>query len=181
MPPDEHIAHDHAACWRAMAVGDLPAVSALSSTVHPKHPERPEVLDEKFRLHPRGCFVLASGQVISEGQVISGYCFSHPWTRDAVPALDTFLGRLPERPTTYYVHDLTLDETLRGQGLGRAIVPLLFECACFLGIPHLSLVAVNRRGPFWQAAGFSMTADAALQAAVRKKYGEGAVHMERQL
>ena len=174
MLPDEHTANDHAACWRAMAVADLPAVSALSSTVHPKHPERPEVLDEKFRLHPRGCFVLAAGKSIS------GYCFSHPWTRGSVPALDTFLDRLPERPTTYYVHDLTLDETLRGHGLGRAIVPMLFECARFHGISHLSLVAVNRRGPFWQAAGFKRTADEALQATTRAKYGD-AVHMERLL
>jgi GNAT superfamily N-acetyltransferase len=158
-----------------MAIGDLPVVDALSSAIHPNYPERPEVLDEKFRLHPLGCFVLAAGKSIS------GYCFSHPWTRGAVPALDTFLGRLPERPTTYYVHDLTLDETLRGQGFGRAIVPMLFECARFLGIPHLSLVAVNRRGPFWQAAGFAPNADEALRAAVREKYGEGAVHMERQL
>jgi len=158
-----------------MAAGDLPAVSALSSTVHRRHPERAEVLDEKFRLHPRGCFVLAPGQGIS------GYCFSHPWTRGGAPALDTFLGRLPDQPTTYYVHDLTLDEALRGQGLGRAIVPLLFECARSLAVPHLSLVAVNRRGPFWQAAGFVRSADETLQAAAREKYGENAVHMEKLL
>ena len=175
MTPDGQTANDHAACWRAMAAGDLPAVSALSSTVHPRHPERPEVLDEKFRLHPRGCFVLASSQGLS------GYCFSHPWTRGGAPALDTFLGRLPDQPTTYYVHDLTLDEALRGQGLGRAIVPILFECARSLGVPHLSLVAVNRRGPFWQAAGFVRSADEAWQAAARKKYGDGAVHMEKLL
>jgi len=112
---------------------------------------------------------------------ISGYCFSHPWTQGGAPALDTFLGRLPDQPTTYYVHDLTLDEALRGQGLGRAIVPLLFECARSLAVPHLSLVAVNRRGPFWQAAGFVRSADETLQAAAREKYGENAVHMEKLL
>ena len=81
-----------AAAWRAMAADDLPAVHALSIRVHPDHPERPEVLDEKFRLYPRGCFVLAPGQDIS------GYCFSHPWTRGAVPALDRFLGRCRTAP-----------------------------------------------------------------------------------
>ena len=160
--------------WRSMASADLAVVDALSANVHPNYPERAEVLDEKFRLHPRGCFVLASGDGIA------GYCFSHPWLRGAVPALDTFLGQLPVRPTTYYVHDLTLDAGLRGQGHGRAIVPLLFECARSLGVSHLSLVAVNRRGPFWQAAGFKRTADAALQDVTRAKYGD-AVHMERLL
>jgi GNAT superfamily N-acetyltransferase len=157
-----------------MASADLAVVDVLSTHIHPDYPERAEVLGEKFRLHPRGCFVLASGDGIA------GYCFSHPWLRGAVPALDAFLGRLPARPTTYYVHDLTLDAGLRGQGHGRAIVPLLFECARSLGIPHLSLVAVNRRGPFWQAAGFKRTADEALQATTRAKYGD-AVHMEQLL
>ena len=50
-----------------------------------------------------------------------------------------------------------------------------------MALGHLSLVAVNRRGPFWQAAGFVPTADQALQAAARAKYGDGAVHMERAL
>ena len=98
-----------------------------------------------------------------------------------MPALDSLLGSMPVTPTTYYVHDLTLDASLRGQGQGRAIVPLLFEAAQSLGLSHLSLVAVNRRGPFWQAAGFSCSADEALQAAARAKYDSDAVHMERQL
>jgi ribosomal protein S18 acetylase RimI-like enzyme len=155
-----------------MSQSDLPAVHDLSMRVHPDHPERAEVLAEKFQLYPSGCFVLET-----DGAIV-GYCFSHPWTRGAIPALDGLLGVLPVKPTTYYVHDLTLDEAMRGRGQGRAVVPLLFEAARLLGLPHLSLVAVNRRGPFWQAAGFSRTADAALQAAAQAKYGAGSVHME---
>jgi GNAT superfamily N-acetyltransferase len=158
-----------------MSSGDLPAVHGLSMRVHPEHPERAEVLAEKFRLYPPGCFVLEMG-----GGIV-GYCFSHPWTRRAIPALDGLLRMLPASPTTYYVHDLTLDEALRGKGQGRAVVPLLFEAARSLGLAHLSLVAVNRRGPFWQAAGFLRIADEALQATARAKYGAGAVHMEREI
>jgi GNAT superfamily N-acetyltransferase len=161
--------------WRLMSQGDLPAVHDLSMRVHPDHPERAEVLAEKYRLYPSGCFVLEAGGGIA------GYCFSHPWIRGGVPALDGLLGALPAGPTTYYVHDLTLDETMRGQGQGRAVVPSLFEAARSLGLSHLSLVAVNRRGPFWQAAGFSRIADEAIQATARAKYGAGAVHMERSL
>ena len=157
-----------------MSQGDLPAVHDLSMRVHPDHPERAEVLAEKFRLCPSGCFVLEADGVVA------GYCFSHPWSRGAIPALDGLLGALPAGPTTYYVHDLTLDETMRGQGQGRAVVPLLFATARSLGLSHLSLVAVNRRGPFWQAAGFVRTADEAMQATTRAKYGD-AVHMERTL
>jgi ribosomal protein S18 acetylase RimI-like enzyme len=158
-----------------MSQGELPAVHDLSMRVHPEHPERVEVLAEKFRLYPSGCFVLET-----DGAIV-GYLFSHPWVKGAIPALDGFLKSLPVAPTTYYDHDLTLDEAMRGQGQGRAVVPLLLEAARSLGLPHVSLVAVNRREPFWQAAGFSRTADEALQEAARAKYGAGAVHMERNL
>ena len=161
--------------WRLMSQGDLSAVHGLSMRVHPGHPERAEVLAEKLRLCPSGCFVLEAG-----GAIV-GYCFSHPWIKGTVPALDGFLGSLPANPTTYYVHDLTLDETIRGRGQGRTVVPLLFKAARSLHFVHLSLVAVNQRGPFWQAAGFSRTADERLQAAAQAKYGARAVHMERHL
>ncbi len=97
-----------------MAAGDLAAVHALSMRVHPDYPERAEVLSEKFRLFKRGCFV------VDNSAAIVGYCFSHPWKRGRVAALDTLLGVLPDRPTTFYIHDLTLDESLRGRGVGRA-------------------------------------------------------------
>jgi ribosomal protein S18 acetylase RimI-like enzyme len=174
MPRDKTMT-GRAVHWRAMATADLPAVHGLSMRVHPDHPERAEVLAEKFQLYPRGCFVL------TPGQGIDGYCFSHPWTKGAVPALDGFLRHLPAQPTTYYVHDLTIDEAVRGQGQGRAVVSLLLEAAQSLGLKHLSLVAVNRRGPFWHAAGFVRTPDEALQASARGKYDDGAVHMERTL
>ena len=131
---------------RPMSADDLAPVHELSMRVHPNYPERAEVLAEKFRLYPSGCFVLET----KDG--IAGYCFSHPWTKGEVPALDGLLGALPVKPTTYYVHDLTLDEALRGLGQGRAIVPLLFAAAQSLGLSHLSLVAVNRRGPCRSAA-----------------------------
>src|SRR4051812_5907909 len=102
--------------WRPMSADDLAAVHALSMRVHPNYPERAEVLAEKFKLFPAGCFVLEANDSIA------GYCFSHPWGKGTVPALDSPLGALPVTPTTYYVHDLTLGEALRGQGQGRAIV-----------------------------------------------------------
>jgi ribosomal protein S18 acetylase RimI-like enzyme len=158
-----------------MEAADLAAVHALSLAVHPDHPERAEVLAEKFRLFPGGCFVLdgASG--------IAGYCFSHPWTRDSAPALDTLIGALPQRPGAYFIHDLTVDPAARGAGLGRAVVPHLFDVARSLKLTHLTLVAVNDRGPFWRAAGFSAVADEAMQAAARAKYGAGALMMAREL
>jgi GNAT superfamily N-acetyltransferase len=161
--------------WRVMAAGDLDGVHALSLAVHPDYPERAAVLAEKLALHPGGCFVLA------QGGRIAGYCFSHPWRRGDIPPLDTLLGRLPADPTTHFVHDLTLDEALRGTGAGRAAVALILAAARAAGLSHLSLVAVNGRGPFWQAAGFLPAAGGAVQQAAAAKYGAGAMAMERVL
>jgi GNAT superfamily N-acetyltransferase len=160
-----------------MTPADLAAVHALSMRVHPDYPERAAVLAEKQALFPAGCFVLAGGAAAG----VTGYCFSHPWTKGAVPALDTLIGALPERPATYFIHDLTIDASLRGSGLGRAVVPLLFNAARTAAMSRLTLVAVNDRWPFWQAAGFVRVTDPAMQEMVRGKYGPHAVLMEREI
>lgn len=161
--------------WRAMAARDLEAVHRISADVHPAHPERAEVLADKLRLFPNGCFVLEA-----DGR-IAGYCFSHPWTDGPPPPLDTLMTALPPGLSAYFVHDLTVEEAVRGAGMGRALVPALFETAQAAGFDRLVLVAVNNRGPFWEAAGFSVTPDEALQQAARAKYGAGAVHMQIRL
>ena len=42
-----------------MRVPDLPQVTDLSMRIHVNYPERAEVLAEKLRLYPAGCFVLS--------------------------------------------------------------------------------------------------------------------------
>jgi hypothetical protein len=161
--------------WRAMTAPDLAAVAALAIQVHPNYPERPEVLAEKFRLFPAGCFTLASQRAVH------GYCFSHPWLVSSPPSLDAFLGALPKRPDGYFIHDLTLDISARRRSLAAKLVPDLVSAARAAGLPHMTLVAVNGSAPFWSRMGFRRTADEALQESARAKYDAGAVHMERRL
>jgi GNAT superfamily N-acetyltransferase len=161
--------------WRAMMAADLAAVAALSTRVHPNYPERPEVLAEKFRLFPKGCFTL----VDSEG--IRGYCFSHPWKKGAPPSLDTLLGTMPSDADSYFIHDLTLDASMRKRNLAARLVPSLVQAARDAKLAHMALVAVNGSSPFWSRMGFRATEDEAIQQAARAKYDSGAVHMERWL
>jgi len=161
--------------WRAMTTSDLAAVAVLSARVHPNYPERPEVLAEKFRLFPQGCFALAGGKAIA------GYCFSHPWRKGAPPSLDTFLEELPRDANSYFIHDLTLDVSMRKKNLPAALVPDLICAAQEAGLPHMALVAVNGSAPFWSRMGFQRTGDEAIQAAARSKYDADTVHMERSL
>ncbi len=163
--------------WRPMMAADLAAVDDLSARIHPDFPERPEILAEKFRLFPRGCFVLAAAP---EGQP-NGYCFSHPWMFGAPPALDTMLDALPEAPTAYFIHDLTVEASLRGRNFASTLVPRLFETARDAAIGRMMLVAVSGSAPFWSRMGFHRTDDDALQSATHAKYGAGAIHMEREI
>jgi GNAT superfamily N-acetyltransferase len=163
--------------WRPMSAADLAAVDDLSARIHPDFPERPEVLAEKFRLFPRGCFVLAAAP---EGRP-NGYCFSHPWMFGAPPALDTMLRALPEAATAYFIHDLTVEASLRGRNFASTLVPRLFEAARDAALRRMMLVAVSGSTPFWMRMGFHRTGDDQLQAATRAKYGDGAVHMNRDL
>ncbi|MDR3644596.1 MAG: GNAT family N-acetyltransferase, partial [Clostridia bacterium] len=74
--------------WRPMAVADLEMVSQIACQIHAALPERAEVLAEKFRLFPQGCFIFQG-----DGKIV-GYAIAHPWTRQAIPPLDSFLGEL---------------------------------------------------------------------------------------
>ena len=162
--------------WRPMTAADLAAVAALSSRVHPNFPERPEVLAEKFRLFPQGCFAL------SAGGTLAGYCFSHPWIKDAPPpALDHLLGEMPPKADSYFIHDLTLDASIRRRNLAARLVPALMQAARDTKIAHMTLVAVNGTSPFWSRMGFARTEDEAIQAQAREKYDACAVHMQRDL
>lgn len=161
--------------WRTMAAADLPAVGALSARLHPAFPERPAVLAEKLQLFAPGCFVLAGASSIR------GYCFSHPWRAGPPPALDAFLGALPQPPDGYFIHDLTLEAAAQGRRCASALVPRLIGLAKDLAVPQVALVAVNRSEPFWRRMGFQRTADERVQQAARAKYDAGAVHMRRDL
>ena len=166
--------------WRPMTPDDIPAVYALSRAVHTDYPEREAVLAEKRTLFPAGCFALDAGQSADGDTRIVGYAFSHPWS-DTPPSLDTFLTALPARPSTYFIHDVTLDERTRGEGHAAAIVPMLIEIARARGLTRTMLVAVNGAEAFWGKSGFVEASDTTRQTTVREKYGPRAILMGRDL
>jgi ribosomal protein S18 acetylase RimI-like enzyme len=191
-----------------MTLADLPALLAIADVVHPDYPEDPAVFEERLALFPAGCWVLehhprlasplkgeeyegtvqpvdkalplegvGGGETLRRGGLI-GYILSHPWTYAAPPALNSQLGALPTPPTTYYIHDIALLPEARGTGAANAIVVQLVKLAETLGLPNLSLVAVNNSVAFWQRHGFVLTPIPALDAKLRS-YDEAARFMAR--
>jgi GNAT superfamily N-acetyltransferase len=153
--------------WRAMTADDLPAAYEMSKTIHPAFPEDFAVMAEKFRLFPSGCF-FAPG---------AGYAVSHPWAGPP-PPLNRPLGRLPEHPTLYDIHDVAIFAAARGVGFGREIVARIKSVATGRGLGRLGLVAVNGSVPFWQRQGFAVHP---LPAEKLASYGPDARYMEAQI
>ncbi|BAM91432.1 hypothetical protein S58_54540 [Bradyrhizobium oligotrophicum S58] len=134
-----------------MTIDDLAAVDAIAARVHPAYPEDRTVFAERLRLHPDGCWVLATS-----GGEVAGYVISHPWHLGEPPALNVLVGRLPVPASTYYIHDLALLPAARGSGAAGRIVAELIRHARQLGVRSLSLVAVSASTAFWEKQGFAV-------------------------
>jgi GNAT superfamily N-acetyltransferase len=134
--------------WRTMSALDLAAVEAIAGVVHKSYYESAEVLAERRQLYPNGAHLLEIG----ERPV--GYVLSHPWRRDAIPALNARLGGLPADADTYYLHDLALLPVARRMGAAHFMVTVLGRHALARGFRTLSLVAVNGSQLFWSRQGF---------------------------
>lgn len=160
--------------WRPMTAADMPAVCAIAGRVHVAYPEDDAVFAERLRLYPGGCAVLEQ-----DGKPCA-YAITHPWRYAEPPALNVMLGALPDRPTTYYIHDIALLPETRGTGAGSAIVNAVIAEAERAGLPNVSLVAVNKSVPFWSRFGFEPTDEPAL-AAKLLSYDADARFMVRKL
>jgi ribosomal protein S18 acetylase RimI-like enzyme len=160
--------------WRAMTEADLPALLAVAGIVHPNYPEDPAVFAERLRLCPTGCLVLEGG-----GRPI-GYILSHPWHFAQPPALNSLLGALPDRPGTYYIHDIALLPEARGTGSVTPLVERLVADAEERGFPNISLVAVNNSAGMWTRYGFKIVIDPALETKLLS-YDDDARFMVREL
>jgi GNAT superfamily N-acetyltransferase len=131
-----------------MSAFDLGAVESIAAAVHPFFHETVEVLAERQRLYPYGCYLLEIGERPT------GYVLSHPWRSGAVPPLNTRLGVLPPQPDTYYLHDLALLPVARRIGAGSRIISALIKHARAGGYATMSLIAVNGSHGFWERHGF---------------------------
>lgn len=162
-----------------MTPADLPALLAVADIVHPSYPEDAAVFEERLALFPAGCLVLEHHpHLAGQGTKLIGYILSHPWAYAAPPALNSLLGALPTPPTTYYIHDIALLPEARGTGAANTVVRQLTKLAETMGLPNLSLVAVNNSVAFWQRHSFVLTPIPALDAKLRS-YDEAARFMVR--
>ena len=149
--------------WRPMQSRDLAAVAVLANAIHLSYPEDPAVIEDRLTVYPEGCHVL------DDDGLPRGYLLCHPWRRHQIPALNSTLGSLPDRPDCLYLHDLALDESVRGQGHALTAVEIALDQARSRRLPAVLLVAVGRAHTFWEHVGFRRSD--AHEAEVCGKYG----------
>ena len=161
--------------WRPMRADDLPAVAAISATVHGDYVETQATYAERLALYPAGCLVLERGG-LERGDQVAGFLVSHPWHAGQSPALNERLGAIPHENADYYLHDIALLPQTRGSGAGKAALAFVIAHARARGFERVSLVAVNGADRFWSAQGFDHveTADAS-------PYGPGSFAMQLKL
>jgi len=151
---------------------DLADVVALAARVHPDLPEEAAVFQDRLRLYPRGCLVLADG---AEGP-IAGYAVGHPWLDGLPPKLDSVLGFLPEPADCFYIHDVVVAPEARKTGHSRVVVEQLLELSS--SYRCASLVSVYGTVPFWSRFGFR-DASETLPPGALSAYGADARFMMR--
>lgn len=160
--------------WRPASEDDLAAIVAIADIVHVNYPEEDAVIAERLRLYPAGCTLLEL-----DGKP-AGYTLTHPWHYAEPPSLNMRLKAIPERATTYYVHDLALLPETRGSGAGGVMADAILAHARDSGYANASLVAVNSSVPFWSRFGFEVVSEPAL-AAKLMTYDADARFMVRKL
>ncbi len=156
-----------------MRIEDMDRIYALSLEVHPDYFEDSHVLEERFSLYNQGSMVLWAGHKIA------GYVLSHPWYEGKVPQLNKPLIALPEKTSSYYLHDLALLPDVRGKGQGDAAVKLLCKHAFSKQFQSINLVCVAGSERFWEKMGFQASTQTAPDGLA--SYGENALFMQRLL
>ena len=135
--------------WRAMTPDDLTGVMTLAARVHPDYMEDLAVFEERLKLAPDGCFSL-----VRDKEVL-GYLISHPWQGLVSPPLNTLLHTLPNQADSWYIHDLALSSTVRGQGFAQQALVLAEQTARRHNLHTLLLTSTCHAIGFWQKAGFT--------------------------
>jgi len=86
----------------------------------------------------------------------------------------TMPSRPARTPRNLHLHDIVVEERLRGRGWGLRLLNHLTLVAGSRGFERISLIAVGRSEPFWSARGFNVYPGISPDG-----YGANAVYMSK--
>src|SRR3990167_10818961 len=133
--------------------------------------EEGDIYVEKLKFYPKGSVV-----ALHENRVV-GYIVTFPWD-DTVPQLNSTGLSMPEKITRYWLNDMAIAPTHRGQGVSKLILSKVAQIAREESVDVVSLVCISPESEkFWQKIGFSSTFHEPLAEETLAKYGDFVRHM----
>jgi GNAT superfamily N-acetyltransferase len=134
---------------RNLVFEDLPSLLKLQEEAYIQELlETERAFQRKIEVFPDGCLCAEK-----EGQ-IHAYVMSHPWRGGEEVEIDARDLVIPDPPDCYYIHDLVVDQSCRGEGVAGLLVKRVFEVAGRNGLSRIVLVAVQNSEQFWGHYGF---------------------------
>lgn len=155
-----------------MTPQDLGDVLALQALGYP-----PALQDSASAFLSRMALAPTLNLVARQGVDLRAYLVSHPWEAGSPPPVDAVLPRSAPQDC-WYVHDLSVAEAARGQGLARRLLVAGRDAALGLALARSELIAVEGAAPFWRRQGWSLPAIIPPDLAAKVSgYGPSAVFM----
>lgn len=131
------------------------------------------VLKEKANVPGHFCFLIVE---LGSEDVI-GYVLAHPYPEDKIPSLNTsHLFASANDVRNVFLHDMALDPSCAGKGVGKRVISELLEKVQEQGYKSMTLIAVQSSENFWNKAGGFQPMKPADAESLRK-YGAGAKMM----
>ncbi|TRO68385.1 GNAT family N-acetyltransferase [Streptomyces sp. IB201691-2A2] len=162
-----HIRHITEADWDGIVEIESRAYTGLGLS------EGRAALRSRAEISPSTCFVL------DIGSGPAGYLLALPYPALSYPDLErTEEAVVPPPPApasrNLHLHDIVVEEGLRGRGLGQRLLHHFTLAARSRGYERISLIAVGRSDTFWSARGYT-----AHPGVSPGGYGANAVYMSK--
>jgi len=110
--------------------------------------EDEQTFASKIAYSPQTCY-----GVLVENKLVA-YAISFPWLSDESVNLNSTLNQNYQKPSTMYIHDISVDPAYRKMGIATSLFQKIAHDALKLELPTLTLVAVQSSSTYWSRFGF---------------------------
>lgn len=128
---------------------ELPAILDVQKDAYASHLlETLDTFEERYLAYPSG----SVGAFVDDDLV--GYSISFPWYNDTLVALGTTKFDASRNFDCYYMHDVAVMSSYRGQGIADKFVNNCFRDARSLNLHTIRMVTVQGGQHVWSRYGF---------------------------
>lgn len=134
---------------RRMLLDDVPALTSLQTECY-----GPEMQEDEATIRARFLLAPDSAWVAEDEGGVCAYLVGYPSAVGKVTPLNGLFDVVPDSDTLY-LHDLSVANRCKGQGVGKALVQFACRQAEAGGFVCSVLVSVQGSKPFWERLGYS--------------------------